>query len=61
MPIQPVEFIVANEFGFLEGSVIKYVSRHQKKNGREDIEKAIHCLQLLLEIKYNGNTVENSK
>jgi hypothetical protein len=28
------------------------VTRHREKNGREDIEKAIHCLRLLLEIEY---------
>jgi hypothetical protein len=52
MLIQPVEFIVANEIGFLEGNIIKYVCRHQVKNGAEDIKKAIHYCELLLEIKY---------
>jgi hypothetical protein len=52
MAIQPVEFIVLNEMGFLEGNIIKYVCRHQDKNGAEDIKKAIHYCELLLEIKY---------
>jgi hypothetical protein len=55
MPIQPVEFITRNNLTFLEGCVIKRVCRHRRKNGREDIEKAIHELQLLLELEYpNG-------
>lgn len=47
MPIQPVEYICKNEIGFLEGAVIKYVSRHQAKGKVEDINKAIHCLELI--------------
>lgn len=52
--IQPVEFIEANAIGFLEGCVIKRVTRHNKQTGkgRQDIEKAIHELQLLLELRY---------
>jgi hypothetical protein len=52
MVIQPVEFIVANDIGFLEGNVIKYVCRHQDKNGADDIKKAIHYCELLLHTKY---------
>lgn len=52
LPIQPSEFIHLNGIGFLEGNVIKYVCRHKKKNGKQDIEKAIHYLQLLLEWEY---------
>ncbi len=50
--IQPVEFIHANELGFIEGNIVKYVTRHRRKNGRQDIEKAIHYLELLLELEY---------
>ena len=50
--IQPVEYIVANELGFLEGNVIKYITRHAKKNGRADLEKAKHYIDLLLQLKY---------
>ena len=52
MPIQPVEYITKNSIPYLEGNVIKYVSRHQSKNGIEDIKKAIHYLQLIAELKY---------
>lgn len=50
--IQPVQFISENNIGFLEGNVIKYVCRHEKKNGLEDIEKAIHYLELIKEFRY---------
>lgn len=52
MAIQPVEYITANEIPFMEGSVIKYVSRHKAKNGAQDIKKAIHFLNLILELHY---------
>ena len=52
MKIQPVEFITANDLGFLEGNVVKYICRHHAKNGAEDIKKAIHYCELLLQTKY---------
>lgn len=55
LTMQPVDFIMANNLNFLEGNVIKYVSRHRAKNGREDLEKAIHCLQLLISYEYEVN------
>lgn len=50
--IQPIVYIYANELGFCEGNVIKYVTRHKSKNGAADILKAIHYLELLLELEY---------
>jgi len=52
--IQPVQFIEANQLGFLEGCVVKRVTRHNKPTGkgRQDVAKAIHELQLLLELRY---------
>ena len=52
MKIQPVDYIHANGLGFIEGCVVKYVSRHKSKNGKQDLEKAIHFLQLLIEREY---------
>ena len=52
LAIQPVEYIVKNNLGYLEGNVIKYVTRHHKKNHAEDIKKAIHYLQMILEMQY---------
>lgn len=52
LAIQPVEYIKANNIPFIEGNVIKYVTRHRAKNGAADIRKAIHFLELLLEFDY---------
>jgi hypothetical protein len=52
MAIQPIEFITANGLSFLEGNIIKYVCRHKKKNGADDIKKAIHYCELLLQMEY---------
>lgn len=52
MRMQPVEFIHTNNLGFIEGSVIKYVSRHRRKHGKEDLKKAIHFLELLIQLEY---------
>ncbi|TBW96691.1 DUF3310 domain-containing protein [Xanthomonas citri] len=54
--IQPVQFIESNGLGFLEGCVIKRLTRHDRPTGKgqQDIEKAIHELQLLLELRYNA-------
>lgn len=49
MSIQPGVFIRANNIGWYEGNAIKYICRHNAKNGRQDIEKAIHYLELVLE------------
>jgi hypothetical protein len=50
--IQPIEYCQKNGLNALESFVVKYVTRHQDKNGVEDINKAIHCLELLKEIEY---------
>lgn len=50
--IQPIEYIHANGLSYIEGNVIKYTTRHSKKNGKADIEKAIHYLELILEMEY---------
>ena len=49
--IQPIEFITKNKLNFIQGCIIKYVCRFDKKNGNEDIDKAIHYCELLKEIK----------
>lgn len=56
MGIQPAVFIAANKLHFFEGSVIKYVCRHREKGGAEDIKKAIHYLQMILELEYGETT-----
>lgn len=52
MPIQPAEYIHKNGINYLAGNVVKYVSRHKRKGGAEDIRKAIHYCQLILEMEY---------
>ncbi len=55
MKIQPMEYALANNLNLAQGNVVKYVSRYKAKNGKEDLEKAIHCIQLLIEHEYGGN------
>ena len=50
--IQPIDYIYENNMGYMEGNVIKYVTRHRYKNGAEDLRKAIHYLEMLLEKEY---------
>lgn len=52
LAIQPVEFIHANKLNFLEGCIVKRICRHRNKNGRQDLEKIIHEVQLLIAIEY---------
>lgn len=56
MKIQPIEFIHANELDFLQGNVIKYITRHKNKNGAADVRKALHYCQLILELQYKEET-----
>ena len=58
MPIQPVEFCQRNKLPFCESAVVKYVCRHRDKNGVEDIKKAIHFLELLLQFEYPETDLE---
>lgn len=51
LAIQPAEFVHANRIPYLEGSVIYYVTRWRDKNGVEDLKKAIHTLQLVIELE----------
>jgi hypothetical protein len=49
MKVQPIQFIVANDIPYREANAIKYICRHKNKNGKQDIEKAIHYLEMILE------------
>jgi hypothetical protein len=51
LAIQPVEYIHRNGIPFIEGSVIKYVTRWRDKGGVKDLEKAKHFIELLLEFE----------
>jgi len=47
--IQPIEYIYANDLDFFQGNVVKYVTRFKDKNGLQDLEKAKHYLEMLIE------------
>lgn len=55
--IQPIEFIHANGIPYIEGNVIKYICRHRSKNGLEDLKKAKHYIDLLIEREYESEKV----
>jgi len=50
-PIQPIEYIHANKIPFIEGCIIKYVTRWRNKAGVVDLEKAKHFLTMLIELE----------
>lgn len=47
--IQPIDYIMANKLGFCEGNVVKYVSRWRNKGGLNDLLKAKHYIEFLIE------------
>jgi len=53
MTIQPSVFINKNKLEFAEGNAIKYICRHKLKGGKEDILKAIHYLEMIIDRDYN--------
>ena len=54
LAIEPIDFIIANNLGFCEGNVIKYIARWKAKNGIEDLKKARWYIDFLIEVE-NGN------
>lgn len=55
LAIQPVEYIHANNIPFIEGSIIKYVTRWRDKGGMVDLRKAAHFIDLLIELESKNN------
>jgi hypothetical protein len=53
MKIQPSKFINENNLLFAEGNAIKYICRHKLKNKKEDLLKAIHYIEMIIERDYN--------
>lgn len=49
MAIQPIDYITKNGLGYIEGNIIKYISRYRSKNGLEDLKKARHYIDMLIE------------
>ena len=50
-PIEPWDYIEANGIGFLDGNAIKYLTRWRDKNGIEDLKKARHYVDKLIEVE----------
>ena len=59
MKIQPSEFINENKLQFAEGNAIKYICRHGSKGQKQDLEKAKHYIDMIIERDY-ANEVNNS-
>jgi len=57
--IQPSKFVIENELLFPEGSVIKYICRHRFKNGKEDLLKAMHFIEMIIERDYSKTETKN--
>ncbi|MEF3075188.1 DUF3310 domain-containing protein [Methylobacter sp. Wu1] len=53
LKIQPAQYTHANDIGHMAGDAIAYITRYKFKNGRQDLEKAIHSLQLLIQMEYD--------
>jgi hypothetical protein len=49
--IQPWDYISANGLDFFQGSIVKYVTRFREKNGIEDLKKARHYIDKLIEVE----------
>lgn len=59
--IQPAEYMHANNIPFLEGEAISYITRWRDKNGIPDIQKAIHVLEILIQLEEaNKNRAQQS-
>jgi len=53
MKIQPSRFVIENKLLFPEGNVIKYICRHPYKGGKEDLLKAMHFIEMIIERDYD--------
>ena len=60
MKIQPAEFVNKNKMLFAEGNAVKYICRHINKGGKQDLEKAKHYIDMIIERDY-GDDAEKSK
>lgn len=56
--IQPIEYIQANDLSYCEANVVKYVTRWRGKNGIEDLRKAKHYIDLLIESEVKEPNLE---
>jgi len=61
MKIQPSKFVIENKLLFPEGNVIKYICRHPYKGGKEDLEKAKHFIDMIIERDYETEKDERQE
>ena len=61
MALQPLEFIMANNLPYCEANCIKYLCRYKSKNGLQDLLKAKHYLDILIEHEQRTDKSGNSK
>lgn len=59
MKIQPAEFVNKNKLLFAEGNAIKYICRHVNKGGKQDLEKAKHYIDMIIERDYGDETFKS--
>ena len=59
--IQPWDYIASNELGYFEGNIVKYVSRWRDKGGVDDLRKAQHYLQKLIEMQVQPKQIDAGK
>ena len=52
LKIQPMEYSMANKLDACQHTVVKYVTRFRDKGGRRDLEKAMHVIQMLIDLEY---------
>lgn len=55
LAIQPMQYALANKLDYAQANVVKYVTRHADKNGKEDLLKAIHNIELMIEHYYSDS------
>lgn len=55
MSIQPMHFSMVNKLDPLQHTIVKYVVRFREKNGIQDLEKAKHCIDLLIQYEQTGS------
>ena len=49
--VQPWDYIIANDLPYLEGNIVKYITRWRKKGGIDDLRKVLHYTQKLIEVE----------
>ena len=59
--VQPSKFINDNNLQFAEGNAIKYICRHAYKGGKQDLEKAKHYIDMIIERDYSKTETKNPK